>query len=166
MFAVCAECLAVCGRQCAHVHSAGIPLEAARKRAEVSDTREAYEIQRQCRFQSSTSGVKCEGLTQIADADDIATRNLFDALYVPETQVEGELCHGCDGYSVFFCCVLTWQRCVAEGYDGQEGAGGLGDSDKEGGITALPSLAQSGKAWQLYRFVMGCVNTGVLCNYW
>ena len=58
-------------------------------------------------------------------------------------------CLGCDAYlettRVFFCCVLTRQRCGAEDYDGQEGAGELGDSDEEGGITAAPSLAQSGK---------------------
>lgn len=37
-----------------------------------------------------TFAVICEGLTLIGDADDIATRNLCDALYVPDTQVGGE----------------------------------------------------------------------------
>jgi len=52
-----------------------------------------------------TFAVECEGLTLIADADDIATDNMYNLLFVPETQVEGKC-------MAWLGCILTDNMCL------------------------------------------------------
>lgn len=143
---------------CSCVHCAGIRPHAARTLAAVNDTGEACDVKRWCKFQCSTFAVECEGLTLIADADHVGTTNMYDALYVPETQVEGECmpwlwCVYTDTMCVVMLCADTW-LCAAEDFDasyedGQDGGGESCHSDVEEGNTAAASPAQSGKSWQL-----------------